>query len=253
MMFIEEHENKPVKPQNYEQLVGRFEGVNEAFSQINDTLYRNLSNALSKYASPSMTDNLDPELKVKIVKQIDETDEMINKYRIKIKSFYKLNYSMADLVLDTQFVVLYLIKAVRIAFTYIALFLTTKVFSPIYEEKVYDKKENPPSLAMFLMIYVGFDLAFNVFIMVVLFLLKFLFKTDDNAFPIDKYLFYKYMTDYVISMLFVFIIAVLVAGIIQSKKYFKYKYEGLRAVRAFQDVVFYVASVIFIFPYFWIF
>jgi hypothetical protein len=253
LLFIEEHQDKAVKPQNYEELVGKFEAVTKTFSKINDDLYRNLGNALTKYASPSLTDNLDPDLKLKIVRYIDEADETLNKYRNKLKSFYKLNYSMADIVLDTQFVVLYLIKAVRIAFTYIALFLTTKVFSPIYEEKVYDKKENPPSLSMFLLIYIGFDLAFNVFIMVVLFLLKFLFKTDDNAFPIDKFLFYKYMTDYAISMIFVFVIAVLVASIIQSKKYFKYKYEGLRAVRAFQDVVFYIASVIFIFPYFWIF
>jgi hypothetical protein len=253
LVFIEDYQDKPVKPQNYEELVGKFEAVTQTFSKINDNLYRSLGNALAKYASPSLTDNLDPDLKVKIVSYIDEADETLNKYRNKLKSFYKLNYSMADLVLDTQFIVLYLIKAVRIAFTYIALFLTTKVFSPIYEEQVYDKKENPPSLSMFLLIYIGFDLAFNVFIMVVLFLLKFLFKTDDNAFPIDKFLFYKYMTDYAISMIFVFVIAVLVASIIQSKKYFKYKYEGLRAVRAFQDVVFYIASVIFIFPYFWIF
>jgi hypothetical protein len=156
-----------------------------------------------------------------------------------------------DLLFDTQFLILYVIKAIRIGFTYLALFLTTKVFTPIYEEAVYDKKENPPALIKYLLIYIGFDLAFNVFIFVVLFLLKFLFKTDDNTFAIDSYLFMKYGLDYFISMLYVFLISVLVAEVIMSKKYFKYKYEGLRAIRAYQDIVFYTAIFIFIFPYFW--
>jgi hypothetical protein len=155
-----------------------------------------------------------------------------------------------DMILDSQFFVLYLIKGLRILFTYIALFLATRVFSPIYEEIVYDQKKLPPALWKYLFIFLGFDAAFNVFLIVVLFLLQFLFKTDDNSFIIDKYLFYKYLTDYAFSMVVLMVMGALVAKVMMDKKYFKYKYEGLRAIRAFESVLFYIAIPLYLFPYF---
>ena len=242
-----------VIPKGYVDIVKRFEDLNTRFDKLNDSYFIKLSEFIGDYLKESTFVILDDDVRVKIIGDIDDIESQIGKYKAKLKSYYTLNYSMLDVLFDTQFIVMYVIKAIRIGFTYLALFLTTKVFTPIYEETVYDKKENPPSLVQFLGIYLGFDLAFNVFIFIVLFLLKFLFKTDDNAFAIDKYLFYKYLTDYVISMVYVFLIALLVAQVIMNKKYFKYKYEGLRAIRAYQDIVFYIALFVFVFPYFWMF
>jgi hypothetical protein len=168
----------------------------------------------------------------------------------KLKSLYNLNHSSMDLI-DSQFFVLYVIKGIRILFTYIALFLTTRVFSPIYEEQVYDKKGQPPSLAKYLLIFLAFDISFNVFLVVVLFLLKFLFKSDDNAFIIDNYVFSKYFTDYIISLVLVLAIGYMIGRVIMEKKYFKYRYEGLRAIRAFESTLFNMAIVVYLVPYFW--
>ena len=183
----------------------------------------------------------------------EKTDTLILMFQDnmnKLKSLYNQNYSAMDLV-DSQFIVLYVIKGLRILFTYIALFLTTRVFSPIYEEAVYDKKSDPPSLAKFLMIFLAFDISFNVFLLVVLFLLKFLFKSDDNSFVIDNYLFSKYITDYVFSMLILVAAGYMISKVMMDKKYFKYKYEGLRAVRAFESVLFNTCIVVYLIPFFW--
>ncbi len=157
-----------------------------------------------------------------------------------------------DLVLDSQFFILYIIKCIRILFTYIALFLATRIFSPIYEDIVYDQKKLPPPLWQYLLIFLGFDAGFNAFLVVLLFLLQFLFKTDDNSFVIDKYLFYKYLTDYVISMVLLLAIGFMISKVITDKKYFKYKYEGLRAIRAYENMIFSVSIPVYLFPYFMI-
>lgn len=157
-----------------------------------------------------------------------------------------------DLIVDSQFFVLYIIKGIRILFTYIALFLTTRVFSPIYEEVVYDQKKSPPGLWKYLFIFLGFDIAFNSFLVVVLFLLQFLFKTDNNSFLVDKYLFNKYLVDYAVSMVVVLVIGALISKVMMDKKYFKYKYEGLRAIRAYESMLFYVALAVYSFPFFMI-
>lgn len=238
-------------PRGYPQIVKTFEDLTKTLETNTDIFYNELNNLMQQYGGMDLMTILDEDSKKQLTNMSSDAMVSNNDRKNKIKSFYRLNYSIMDLLFDTQFMILYVIKAIRIGFTYLALFLTTKVFTPIYEEAVYDKKENPPALIKYLLIYIGFDLAFNVFIFVVLFLLKFLFKTDDNTFAIDSYLFMKYGLDYFISMLYVFLISVLVAEVIMSKKYFKYKYEGLRAIRAYQDIVFYTAIFIFIFPYFW--
>lgn len=154
-------------------------------------------------------------------------------------------------LIDSQFFVLYVIKGIRILFTYTALFLTTRVFSPMYEEAVYDKKTAPPSLAKFLFIFLAFDLGFNVFLFVVLFLLKFLFKSEDNSFIIDNFVFSKYIVDYVFSMIILLAAGYMIGKVMMEKKYFKYRYEGLRAIRAFESVVFNTSIVVYLIPYFW--
>ena len=185
-----------------------------------------------------------------IVSKYENIQLYISTCKNKLKSFYTLNYSVMDIIIDAQFTVLYLIKGLRILFTYIALFLSTRVFSPIYEEKVYDQKANPPGLWQYMFIFLGFDIAFNCFLVVVLFLLQFLFKTEDNSFIVDKYMFFKYLIDYAVSMIIMFLIGILVSKVITDKKYFKYKYEGLRAIRAFESIMFFNAIPIYMFPYF---
>ena len=238
--------------EKYQKIEGKFKTINEKFDIVNNTYYETLTNVVDSVFSGGNLSDLDDDVRVALTSATENVVNSINKYKMKIKSYYRLNYSMADLLFDTQFLILYIIKAIRIGFTYLALFMATKVFSPMYEQQVYDQKTNPPSLIKYLLIFVGFDLSFNVFLVVVLFLLKFMFKTDDNAFVIDKYLFYKYLVDYAMSLILLLAIASLVQVVITNKKYFKYKYEGLRAIRAFEEIIFYMSIVIYIFPYFWV-
>lgn len=195
---------------------------------------------------------LDDDDRANIVYKFEELQNYVVDTKNKLKSLYNLNYSIMDLIMDSQFYVLYIIKTIRILFTYIALFLTTRVFTPIYEEIVYDQKKPPPALWQYLLIFLGFDIAFNVFLVVVLFLLQFLFKTDNNSFVVDKYLFNKYLVDYMISMTVVIILGILISKVMTDKKYFMYKYNGARSIRSLESIMFYVALVIYAFPFFMI-
>jgi len=185
-------------------------------------------------------------------KELDAKRERINLLRNKILSIYNLNYSMTDILFDHQFIIMYVIKGIRILFMYIALFLATRIFIPMYEVAVYDNKTSPPALWKYLLIFLGFDLAFNAFLVVTLYLLMFIFSSPDNTFPINKYLFMKYLMDYVMSMSLLLIISYIVSTVIVTKKYFKYKYEGPRAIRAFESLVFKVGIVIVLLPFFWV-
>jgi len=187
-----------------------------------------------------------------ISQEITKKREKINLIRNKILSIYKLNYSIMDILFDQQFMILYVIKGLRILFMYVALFLATRIFIPMYEVAVYDNKTTPPPLWKYLLIFLGFDVAFNSFLVVALFLLMYIFSSPENTFPINRYLFIKYLTDYVMSMGLILVISYVISGVIVDKKYFKYKYEGARAIRAFEGLVFKVGIIITLLPFFWV-
>ena len=234
-------------------LLNNIESINESYYTI---LVQKLREKVLLYGGFSVGPQgilvLDDEDRMAISNRYENLDKEIGQQKMKLKSLYSLNYNIMDLIIDSQFFVLYMIKGIRILFTYIALFLSTRVFSPIYESVVYDQKKPPPGLWKYMFIFLGFDIAFNTFLVVVLFLLQFLFKTPDNNFIIDKYIFYKYLTDYAIGIVTLFVVGILISKVVMEKKYFKYKYEGLRAIRAFESILFYTAIIIYMFPYFMI-
>ena len=193
------------------------------------------------------------EKRAEVEKMIESISDKIKAHKHKINSLYELKYSLLEMIIDSQFYVIYVIKALRILFAYVALFLTTRMFVPIYEDIVYDTKKDPPALWRFMLIYLAFDVSLNVFLLVLLFLLKYLFKTDDNTFIVDSALIGNFLLDYVVGMFMIMVIGVLVGRVIIMKKYFKYKYEGVRAIRAFEIIVFWIAVVNILIPYYLIF
>jgi hypothetical protein len=119
-----------------------------------------------------------------------------------------------------------------------------------YEYIVYDQKQAPPSLMSFMWIFFGFDLAFHVFMLVLLSLSSYLFKSESNAFPVDNFLLTKFTFDYLVSTLVIMVVGVLIGNIIREKKYFRYKHEGQRGIRAFAEIMKTVSTSITMLPLF---
>ena len=240
-----------------DQILQKLTEVNNAFdakiqeiSNLNNTFSNNLKNSTIINSIRSV--NLeDPEYIKKIENAIKDFEEDADQKDQKLKSLYYLNYSIMDLTMDSQFYVLYVIKGLRILFAYVSLFLATRIFTPMYEGAVYDKQQNPPSLQWYTMIYLSLDAAFNVFLFVLLYLIRALFSTSGD-FVIDSYLFKKYITDYLISTFLLMAISNLIAVVITKKKYFRYQYEGSRTIRAFEQIMFFTAIVLYVFPFFWV-
>jgi len=147
---------------------------------------------------------------------------------------------------------MYIIKAVRVLSFQFSMNMATNVFIQKYNSVVYDKKVNPPSLVSYMLIFLGFDLFFNVFILVLLGLCGFLFKTENNTFPVDGYLYKKFAFDYVVSTIVIILNGILIGSVVKQKKYFRYKTEGERGIRAFEEMMKMSATVITLLPLFMI-
>lgn len=221
------------------------------FHNMNETFYTALSEVLDDTIADMSTINMrDKERSQIILKKRDLLTEMQAMPK-KIKSFYTLNYPVTEMF-DAQFVIMYIIKAVRIVSFQFSMNMATNVFIQKYNSVVYDKKVNPPSLVSYMMIFLGFDLFFNVFLLILLGLLGFLFKTENNTFPIDSYLYTKFAFDYVVSTIVIILNGILIGSVIKQKKYFRYKTEGERGIRAFEEMMKMSATVITLLPLFMI-
>lgn len=215
---------------------------------FNGSINKSMLNINNKKLLLLDVDNAD-SLKKRYERVIKNLDNRHNK----IISYINLNISILDMIMDKQFLILYAIKIIRCFFNYVSFFITTRIFTPIYEQYVYDKKQNPPSLSLYLLIFLILDFSLNTFLVVVLLLLKFMFKSESNTFPIDYNLLIMYGVDYASCTSITIILGLLLGNVIKNKRYFAYKYEGLRGIRAFESMMWRVSAIINIVPFFMIY
>jgi hypothetical protein len=228
--------------QGFNTFIGSLDAMNQKFYE---TLSNLTEDAATDNTALAMTDKDRSQILKRKQALLDKLEALPNK----LKSFYTLNISVTEMF-DTQFVIMYVIKALRLLSFRYSMNMATNVFLQKYESTVYDKKQNPPSLFGFMAIFLGFDLFFNAFLFVVLGLCGFLFKTENNTFPIDKFLFYKYGFDYATTLIIILLIGYLIGNVIKQKKYFRYKTEGERGIRAFEEIMKMTATIVTLLPMF---
>ncbi len=156
-----------------------------------------------------------------------------------------------ELIFDTQFKIIYVLKAISLAFAIFALYLTERLFSELYMKTVYAMEQYPPSLQNFLLLFLFIHAGFNLFIFIVLLLLLVAFKRPNNNFIVNWFLIQTYFIDYFVITVMMTALSAMIASIMQKNKYFRYKTEGLRAVRGLREIMQYIAYIVFFIPYFY--
>jgi hypothetical protein len=129
-----------------------------------------------------------------------------------------------------------LAKGVQLGLSILALTMATGYQSQIYVEKVFINDENPPKLFMMNLVSSALQLMFGV----ILVLLMYMAKTLDLVNPKSILAF---AFDLVGTSLLVFLIGTTISEVMYTKKYFAYKDEGLRAIRAYKDMMLYITII----------
>lgn len=156
-----------------------------------------------------------------------------------------------ELIFDSQFFVMYALKLINYGFLFLSLYMAEKLFSEMYMKKVYAEQIAPPALQTFLLLMLLIHAGFNLFVFVILTLLIILFKRPTNSFFINWYLVQTYLLDYIITTVLFTIVSVIIGVVMQKKRYFRYKTEGLRAIRAFKEIIQFTSMIIYAMPYFY--
>lgn len=131
-------------------------------------------------------------------------------------------------------------KVIKLALSYAAITIATNYTSQIYTEKVYVRQENPPKLVNMLFLFLGIELLMSVITITCIgLMISFIMGKDGQSGGSIKMedVAIQFAQDYVLYLISVAVQGSIVAQIMYSKKYFLYKDDGLRAIRAFSEIL----------------
>jgi hypothetical protein len=187
----------------------------------------------------------------RVQSQIDSLERHIIDTRARLMRLYSpAGYSLTDVLTYSPFIIVYAVKAVRIFFLWSSLTFARALFQARYNDAVYLQNTSPPHPAWFVFLFLGFDLTLNVSLMAFMKMLSFLLKTATNSFPIDGYAMRAIVLDYIMSTTLIAVLAFILAVVVRRKKYFRYRFEGERGIRALSDMILWTSSIILVIPYF---
>jgi hypothetical protein len=178
--------------------------------------------------------------------------ERLESEREKLYDFYYNKASNAMFQWTSTHTLIYSMKFLRVLFLWMALYLASKTFQARYVQKVFADNEDPPRLEVFVLMFWALEAVLMVFVFIILYLIKYLLNSDSN-FIINDGVIGKFIGDYFASTALIVLAGLVIGRIMMKKKYFRYKSDGLRAIRSFEEVMWYISIFILAFPFFIIF
>lgn len=143
-------------------------------------------------------------------------------------------------------------KLMRIGISYASLLIARNFTSNIYMDKVLVNDENPPHLSNLIYLYMIIEFIMTTVMIVMLYFLNEFFGLN---FVSERFnLFTQFIvTDYLVATVLNLAIGSVVANKMYEKKYFLYKDDGMRAIRALTEIMIAVSIINSIVPYNFIF
>lgn len=135
------------------------------------------------------------------------------------------------------------VKMLRWLFIWMAIRVSTRLHEASYVETVYGRNEKPPPL---LPAIVNFFILLSLFHIAMLAIVNSL--VGINAIP--KSVRSYALTESAAYMLFIGMLSVYIASVVESKRYFNYRKDGIRAIRAFKELVLWSVFPISVSPIF---
>jgi hypothetical protein len=133
---------------------------------------------------------------------------------------------------------LYALKLLRLGALYVALLVASKIQEADYVEQVYGRGEKPPSLNKMIAVIVAIMALMDLIIIAFVFVGSKVLHVAG-----DEYKHYVFVESLVYAAL-VGLMGLIIASIVASKKYFNYKEDGIRCIRATREIIMaYIAPI----------
>lgn len=136
-----------------------------------------------------------------------------------------------------------LVRLVRVLVLWIAFYFVDRVYQTRFVERTLVNRDDPPKLWTLPLMAFAVEAAAFALLLGILFLLFARFKTSANSFVIDGSLLARILQEYVVTTVLSLASCGLVGKAAENKTLFRYKDDGLRAVRSTSLLMFLISTV----------
>jgi hypothetical protein len=157
--------------------------------------------------------------------------------------------------------VVYVVKVLRVLVLWVALYVVDKAYQDAYVQRVLvgaDPPQDPqarpkgtqapPNLAWAVPLALLGEGAFCLLLLVVLSLLKARYKHPANTYVIDGDMLALLVADYAATTSALLVLGPLLAVVVQSRRLFRYRDDGLRGIRAYCGLMLVVSALVLALP-----
>lgn len=149
--------------------------------------------------------------------------------------------------MNQQMFLLYGPKLLIIATNYILVNICANYTSQVYMDKVLINQENPPKLENFVIMFMLLNLLTMLMIGIGFYVaLPYIGGGGDKSGNLLQML----AVDFLVYIALVLVTSAIIADVMYNKKFFMYKDDGLRAIRALKDIMLKLSIVFAVLPYF---
>lgn len=141
-------------------------------------------------------------------------------------------------------VILYSLIGIRIFILYISTYISSNIMNQIYTERVLINGDEPPKLNYQLYLFLVIDIILNLFLFAFSWAVVKSYRNNNTT--INNI----FISQYAITLVITFILSLTVSNMMYTKKYFLYKDDGLRAIRALQLINFRIGAIVCSIPMF---
>jgi hypothetical protein len=134
--------------------------------------------------------------------------------------------------------------AIRVFILYLSSNVSSNIMNQIYTERVLINGEKPPKLIFQIYLFLVVDIIFNIF------LIAFVWGVLNLTGNSEKNILNMFVIHYLVTLLMLFVILIIITHTMYIKKYFLYNDDGLRAIRALNDLILNVGAFISLIPVF---
>ena len=134
--------------------------------------------------------------------------------------------------------------AIRVFILYLSSNVSSNIMNQIYTERVLINGEKPPKLIFQIYLFLVVDIIFNIF------LIAFVWGVLNLTGNSEKNILNMFVIHYLVTLLMLFVILIIITHTMYIKKYFLYNDDGLRAIRALNDLILNVGVFICLIPVF---
>ncbi len=140
-----------------------------------------------------------------------------------------------------------LFKVLRVIAAYLAAFMAAKIHQERYIDAVFMKKGDPPPLSGMLATFCLLHVMLSALAFAAIWALA-TFMGEGKGNTVRRAMLGA--LDMGCELVATLIMGMVLANVMTKKKYFSYRYEGLRAIRAYREILVVVAAVNGLTPYF---